>query len=653
MKNTTGLILIFLSSLILAQVDSSEINDDFQSILEDASIDKEDFQIYDLIEELIIYPIDINSATIEQLLQIPYLNFLTANAIIRYRDLHGKFNSINELENIDELNDELINKITPFIQINKSEDILLTSMKRIFNKIKISNRFRTIQDIQTRKGFRENKFTGSKQKIYNRFLINSENNFRAGLTIEKDAGESSFSDFFSSHIQINNYSIFSNITFGDYIVEFGQGLALWGPYSFSKGIDAVNFVNKNGRTITPYISTDENKFFRGFAMNVNTNHLILSPFISSNKIDASIDSITHKVNSFDYDGYHRTKTEIDKKDKINENLYGMAIHFDINENNRIGLLYYHSKFSNELKYDSEKFYSSFDCYSLSYSSLIKKLNINGEFAYNKNSIASINTINLEAEKNLSLIFSHRYYPANFISLHGNSFGENPSVQNEIGFYTGILFRTKFGTFHFYYDQFHKPKASNTLSFSSNGYEFLIYYYYKIFQRTELRIKYKYQNKEIESNLNEVKSLINSITNNLRLEILFNSSQKLKLKTRLELISLSQLEKENGYLISEDINYSLHKNLYFYGRIIFFRTNSYNSRLYAYENDLPGIMSVPVLYGEGMRWFILIKYKTKFGIDFSFKYSELYKPDERTLGSSYNQIDGNLDNRISFQIDWRL
>ena len=653
MKIIAALILLFLSSLILAQIDSSEINDDFQSILEDASIGKEDFQIYDLIEELINHPIDINSATTEELLQIPYLNFLTANAIIRYRDLHGKFTSVNELKNINELNDELIDKITPFIKINKSRDILFTSMKNIFEQIKISNRFRAIQDIQTRKGFKENKFAGSKQKIYNRFLINSENNFRAGFTIEKDAGESSLSDFFSYHFQINKYSIFSNITFGDYIFEFGQGLALWGPYSFSKGIDAVNFVNKNGKTITPYLSTDENKFFRGFAMNVNAHNLILSPFISLNKIDASIDSITHKVNSIDYDGYHRTTTEIDKKDRINENIYGMAVHLSINENNKIGLLYYHSKFSNELKFDSDKLYSSFNYYSISYSSLIKRLNMSGEFAYNKNSIASINTVNFEVEKYLSLIFSYRYYPANFISLHGNSFGENSKVQNEIGFYTGILFKTKFGTFNFYYDQFQKPKTSNSLSFSSDGYEFLIYYYYKIFPRTELRIKYKYQNKEVESNLNEVKSLINNITNNIRFEILFNSSEKLKLKTRLELISISQSQKENGYLISEDINYSLHQNLHFFGRIIFFRTNSYNSRLYAYENDLPGMMTIPALYGEGMRWYILIKYKTKFGINLSLKYSELYKPYERTLGSSYNEINGNLDNRVSLQIDWRL
>ncbi|MEJ5350400.1 MAG: helix-hairpin-helix domain-containing protein [Melioribacteraceae bacterium] len=652
MKIKSVLFSMLLSSLIFAQVDSIEINDDFQNILEDASADKEDFQVYDLIEELVNNPIDINSATSEQLLQIPFLNLLTANAIVRYRDLHGSFNSLNELKNINELNDELIDRIKPFIQIKKTDNEIL-SYKNLLQRVKISNRLRTIQDIKTRKGFAENKFAGSRQKIYNRLLINSQNYLRAGFTIEKDAGESSLTDFFSYHFQINNYSIFSNITLGDYIIEFGQGLTLWGPYSFSKGIDAVNFVSRNGRTIIPYTSTDENKFFRGFAMNVNAGNLILSPFISFNKIDASIDSISNNITSFDYNGYHRTNTEINKKDRVRENIIGTAVNLALNANNKIGLLYYHSKLSNELKLNSDKTNSSFDYYSICYSTLIKKLNISGEMAYHQNSIAAINTAKLEADKNLSVLFSYRYYHNNFISLYGNSFGENSSVQNEIGFYTGISLKTKFGNFNFYYDQFQNPKTDNTLLFSSNGKEFLIYYYYKIFPKTELRVKYKHQNKEITNNSNELKSLINRITNNFRIEILFNSSSKLKFKSRLELISLSQSQRENGYLISEDINYLPNKNLQLYGRVIFFRTDSYNSRLYEYENDLPGIMTIPALYGEGMRWYLMIKYNTNFGINFSLKYSELYKLGERTLGTSYNEISSNLDNRISLQLDWKL
>ena len=38
---------------------------------------------------------------------------------------------------------------------------------------------------------------------------------------------------------------------------------------------------------------------------------------------------------------------------------------------------------------------------------------------------------------------------------------------------------------------------------------------------------------------------------------------------------------------------------------------------------------------------------------SLKYSEMYKPEERTLGSGYSEINGNLDNQLSAQIEWDL
>jgi len=67
--------------------------------------------------------------------------------------------------------------------------------------------------------------------------------------------------------------------------------------------------------------------------------------------------------------------------------------------------------------------------------------------------------------------------------------------------------------------------------------------------------------------------------------------------------------------------------------------------------LTGVMSNPALYGEGLRWYLLASYETKYGVKISFKYSELFKPDEITLGSSDSEIDGNVDNKISLQLDF--
>jgi hypothetical protein len=65
------------------------------------------------------------------------------------------------------------------------------------------------------------------------------------------------------------------------------------------------------------------------------------------------------------------------------------------------------------------------------------------------------------------------------------------------------------------------------------------------------------------------------------------------------------------------------------------------------------MSTPPVYGDGMRWYFVVRYKTKIGLDLSMKYSETIMPGVRTLGSGDNLINSNVDNRLSFQLDYKL
>ncbi len=65
----------------------------------------------------------------------------------------------------------------------------------------------------------------------------------------------------------------------------------------------------------------------------------------------------------------------------------------------------------------------------------------------------------------------------------------------------------------------------------------------------------------------------------------------------------------------------------------------------------GVMTNPSLFGSGIRWYLVIRYSFFHNFTLSFKYSELYKPNETELGTGYSKIIGNLDNRISLQLDF--
>ena len=57
-----------------------------------------------------------------------------------------------------------------------------------------------------------------------------------------------------------------------------------------------------------------------------------------------------------------------------------------------------------------------------------------------------------------------------------------------------------------------------------------------------------------------------------------------------------------------------------------------------------------MYGEGIRWYLIVRYRPMKLFTISAKYSETYKPKEKSLSSGNNTIDGNLDNRLSLQLD---
>ncbi len=62
--------------------------------------------------------ININNVTFDEFKRFPYLTFKQMNAIIAYRKQHGFYNNLNDLKKIVLLNQEIIDKIAPYIKFN-------------------------------------------------------------------------------------------------------------------------------------------------------------------------------------------------------------------------------------------------------------------------------------------------------------------------------------------------------------------------------------------------------------------------------------------------------------------------------------------------------------------------------------------------------
>jgi len=656
----TKLILILISIFsinIYSQIDTTNLQQNLETLLEDASEGVEESQIYDVLEYLTQNPIQLNTASINDLLKIPFLDRVNSSAIIKHRNMLGGIYNLDQLRFIEGVSFELVEKILPFIKLGDEQPVAFNEIfDKNFQVLNINFRTRGLYDFQKDKGFIDGSFADSRWKLYNRLIVSRQNKIRLGVLVEKDPGEKQLNDFSAFHFQLKDIEFIKNFVIGDYSFEFGQGLAIWSSYAFSKGSNAVEVLPRNSRGLVPYLSADENQFFRGVSAEVNFEDFSLSAFFSSRFLDASIDSNTKQITSLVIDGLHRTQSEISKKDRVNERIAGVTLNYNFGDFGNIGLLAYNTKFDHEFESSAviQPGGKTFSYLSSSYNFFYDKISLTGETAFRKKSYASLNTLDFAIDKSFSLLVSYRNYSEDYWNLHSRGFGERDNAQNENGFYIGAKWKSIYGTFNVYFDQFKFSYLSDKYRFPAQGNDFLIYYIFKPLRNAELRWRYKNEIKQQLEKVNDVYGLISVRKQNLRGEFIYKLLKNLQLQSRIEFVTSTpnqQQTKEDGYLIFQDIKYSFKDYITLSTRFIFFRTDSYNSRLYEFENDLTGVMTNPGLYGEGMRWYVVLKYNAPYGFSFSAKYAELYKPNEKFLGSGNTIIPGNMDNRLSIQMDY--
>ena len=650
---------------LFAQVDSTVIIEDdiIDNLLGESTEESDNSELINIIESLADNPIDLNSATVDELQKIPYIDFKTALNIIKLRDQSGRFFSKDELFSVEGLSAERVQKILPLVFVeNEKENLNIRSNKNLFTNLYSGSglkiRSRTSKSLQPQDGFADGAFQGSQFKIYNRLIWKYSDSFQAGILTEKDAGEKPLNEFTSAHLSLKNFLFFDQVIIGDFNLQFGQGLAIWSPYGFSKGQDAIFPAKKEGNKIIPYTSTDENNFFRGMAFTSGWKSLKLSGFISRNFFDASVDTISGAIISTPLDGYHRTENELNKRKTAYETSLGVNLSISYSEDIDAGFLIYHSVFDKAFQPSSlfDRSGSSFNYYSFYYDFYFRNINLFGESAFNGKSVASLNSFQYSNGRDFSFLVSIRSYPRNYINLHGLGFGEHSKdLNNEFGVYTGIKLKTPAGLINFYFDQFKFPLASYQNPLPSEGNELAAGLTSKFFSSVETKVLFKYQNKETGAEINNHIEVERKVRQSFRFELIKRLNKNLNMKGRFEFnnFNIAGTGIEKGLLFFQELKLQPSEKIGLLGRIVFYKTDSFNSAVYEYESGFTGVLSNLALYGEGLRWYFILRYRLLQQIELSIKYSETYKPKEKSLGSGYNEINGNLDNAFYMQLDARL
>ena len=299
--------------------------------------------------------------------------------------------------------------------------------------------------------------------------------------------------------------------------------------------------------------------------------------------------------------------------------------------------------------------------SVDYDIIYKNLNLFGEFARSQSSsIASLSALQVSLTKFADVIFLYRNYPEDFVPVHSFGFGENNgNTYNENGFYAGLSLKP-FNDFSVetYFDQFKFPYRTYYNPVPTSGNDFLLNAEYKASKGFLIYMKYRNKNKEesraVTDEYNrEVQKIDNRSQTNVRVGFDYDISGVLRIRSRYEYVMVKYDSfggNNKGFLFFTDLKAFVINNLSVSTRFIVFQTDDYDSRVYEFEEDLRGVMTNIGLYGNGTRWYILLKYKPFAFAELAAKYSATYYDGVKSIGTGNDMIQGDLNNRFNLGLE---
>ena len=634
----------------------------------DASVMIEDLEYY------AEHPININSTTAAELSKIYLLNDIQITNLLNYIQEYGPVYSIYELNTINGFTPNLLTKLNLFIRFGEKDKIpekLSESLKYGRHQILL----RTLGTLQKPKGYilnDDNKipYEGNRFRYYSRYRFEADNRIYAGVTAEKDPGEAFFSgsnkagfDFYSAHLSVNFKGILQNITVGDFIVRSGQGLVLWQGFTTGKSVYALNIL-KTSQGVRPYTSVDENLFFRGISSSFKWKKASFDLFISSKNTDANLvvnENGGTEFTSIQTSGYHRTESEIaDEKSVLRTTVGGMA-----------NYSFRYLKLSTTLVYEYfnhpyaagnqlyQKFrFSGNENYTIGLNYLFSKgkYQLFGEAAQSKssgNAFLQGAIANLTDQLGFSVLFRH--FDKNYHALWANTFAEGSNINNETGIYFGTkILPVKYVTLNAYSDYYRSEWINYSTSGPAQGWDVLAQADVRFSDKFQFYIRYKNEEKDQKFISGERYVNIPEKTERTRLHIQFKPLEYILFKTRFETSNYHGLDKENGFLVLQDIRFEpLNVPIKTTFRIAWFKTDSYNSRIYAYEDDLLYTFSVPAFFNKGIRGYLNVAYHLSDKIDFYFKAGQTIYRDRESISSGYNEISGNKKTELKFQFRLKI
>jgi hypothetical protein len=720
MKCVLVIILYFICALSYSQTDSLKTKDGANEIEQRVEnlaegVDNASADYTTLLDNLIYFSehqLNINSASADDLKELGLLTDIQINSILNHIKNNGSLLNIYELQGIDEIDIQTIQKILPYIKIEDrfyNPNLSLSEIKKYGSHQLISRWSRTLESQQGYTPISDSayalspnsRYLGSPDNLFLRYRFNYANFFSVGFAAEKDAGEAFLNtktrtgnaksdsilnsklkpgfDFYTFHAFARNIWKFKQVALGDYQVSIGQGAVFSNGLAFGKTADILS-IKRNAFGLKPYTSVNPSLLMRGAAFNLAIGKFEVLAWTSSKKIDGNVTSLINdstnndlgnagfegvNISSVQISGFHRTPNELADKSSIKETILGSRISYN-SKNLSFGLTGVNTQFSGNFSPNSTV-YNKYDFsgnqnfnIGMDYNWIIRNFNFYGEVGRSKNGgMAIVSGALISLDPKLTFVIHYRNFQKNYQALNANALSENTIKQNEVGLYNGLYFKpNNYFSATAYMDVSRYPWLKYQVSSPSQGYDLFSQLNYTPTKKISsyLRFRQRITQRDFSDEYEEIRYLNNIQQRNYRFETSYPLSNSFSSKQRIEITEYKPQygNHEFGYYIFNDISYkALSSPIQLTWRYGLFETQGYNSRIYSYEKEVLYAYSIPAINGKGIRTYLMARYTIIRGLDLWLRIAATFYDNQTQTGSALNLINTNRKTDIRVQLRYKF
>jgi hypothetical protein len=206
----------------------------------------------------------------------------------------------------------------------------------------------------------------------------------------------------------------------------------------------------------------------------------------------------------------------------------------------------------------------------------------------------------------------------------------------------------------YVDLFKFPWLKYGVDAPSQGHEFLIQPIYKPNKIFEIYFRFRQQVRE--NNASNYAGAVTPIEPNLQRNYRFNLSyvinEAFTFKSRFEMVTIQSDSKgfQKGMIFTQDLLWKPKSSpIDLALRYALFDTDSYDTRLYSFENNALYVFAVPAYYYQGSRAYLLVRYSFLRHCDLWVRYGVFLYNNRSVISSGAEQINGSRKSDLVVQL----